>query len=315
MPLLSICIPTYNRANDLNELIQKIFQINCKNKSKIEICISNNASIDNTHELIQELQIKSPISIIYNNNIENIGFDKNLLKTLEIANGKYIMLLGDDDFIENENFLYLLKILNENDYDAVFSNYRIFNYQKPQENFLVYKNKPDNITNFNEILLYLNEKITFMSSIILKKSVINLNSEEIINCIGLNFIHVAICMNSLKHSNNILYYNKPLVSASNKNPAKYDIVKIFIEDLGNIVKKFEKYYSKKSIKMFINKIFIYVFFELYSKNKLNIDIKKYKKYGYDTICIRFFILLSSINSKMAFYICKLWNKLLFLRGY
>ncbi|MDR3150214.1 MAG: glycosyltransferase [Candidatus Peribacteria bacterium] len=66
---LSICIPTYNREKFLPDALNSILkQINDNNKDKIEICISDNASEDNTKELINGFQKKSIIPIIYHRN-------------------------------------------------------------------------------------------------------------------------------------------------------------------------------------------------------------------------------------------------------
>ena len=56
---LSICIPTYNRAEYLKEALDSIIkQINDTNRDKVEICISDNASEDNTKELIENYRKK-----------------------------------------------------------------------------------------------------------------------------------------------------------------------------------------------------------------------------------------------------------------
>ena len=83
--LLSICIPTYNRAEYLDEAINSVLvQITEDIKDKIEICVSDNNSIDNTKDIILSLQKKSTIPIIYHENSTNIGADMNFLKVIEI---------------------------------------------------------------------------------------------------------------------------------------------------------------------------------------------------------------------------------------
>jgi len=114
-PLLSICIPTYNRAEFLKDALDSILrQINENNKDKVEICISDNASEDNTEELVEEYQKKSPIPIIYHKNEKNMGADYNYLKVVEIANGEYCWLLGSDDIIEEGGIDTVLEEIEEN---------------------------------------------------------------------------------------------------------------------------------------------------------------------------------------------------------
>ncbi len=97
-PILSICIPTYNRVNYLKECLDSIVcQFRDKNiYDQVEIVISDNASEDTTQELVREYQ-KNWDNIKYFRNNQNIGFDRNVLKAVDIAQGEYCWLLGDDD--------------------------------------------------------------------------------------------------------------------------------------------------------------------------------------------------------------------------
>ena len=52
-PLLSICIPTYNRASYLEGAIQNIITDNAFG-DEVEIIISDNASTDNTEEIAKK---------------------------------------------------------------------------------------------------------------------------------------------------------------------------------------------------------------------------------------------------------------------
>jgi len=62
-PLLSICIPTYNRAEYLEEAIYNIVTDDafC---DKVEIIISDNASTDNTKQVEKNLRIDIVMCII-----------------------------------------------------------------------------------------------------------------------------------------------------------------------------------------------------------------------------------------------------------
>ena len=51
-PKITICIPTYNRLNYLNQLLDSI--IKQSDENYIQIAISDNASIDKTEDLVNE---------------------------------------------------------------------------------------------------------------------------------------------------------------------------------------------------------------------------------------------------------------------
>jgi len=96
--ILSICIPTYNRASFLKQCLQSIvsqFQ-NETVRSQVEIVISDNGSTDNTQEIIQEFASRFS-NIVSIKNSDNIGFDRNVLAVVGSAHGTYCWLLGDDD--------------------------------------------------------------------------------------------------------------------------------------------------------------------------------------------------------------------------
>ncbi len=120
--LLSICIPTYNRERFLDEAIRSIVeQISPDMSNKVELCISDNASTDNTDFVVEKWKRISNISIIYNKNNENIGADRNFLKVIEIANGKYCWLLGSDDKIRKGAIKRILSEI-KNGYDIYLCN-------------------------------------------------------------------------------------------------------------------------------------------------------------------------------------------------
>ena len=105
-PLLSICIPTYNRAAYLPALLDSIF---AQNTGDVEVVISDNASTDNTREIVK----KYP-GISYHGSGKNLGFDANVLRVVSLACGKYCWLLGDDDALAEGAIAYLLQNIKSN---------------------------------------------------------------------------------------------------------------------------------------------------------------------------------------------------------
>lgn len=99
-PLVSIITPTYNRANYLKEALLSAINQTYKN---IEIIVSDNASTDNTQELVASFKDKDP-RIHYYRLTENIGMFANQMHAFKMASGKYVASLHDDD-IWQENFL------------------------------------------------------------------------------------------------------------------------------------------------------------------------------------------------------------------
>jgi len=94
-PLVSIGIPTYNRANgNLRSVIERALEQTYQN---VEVIVSDNCSSDNTSEVVQS--IKDP-RLRYIRHETNIGAINNFNHCLEEARGEYFQLFHDDDMID-----------------------------------------------------------------------------------------------------------------------------------------------------------------------------------------------------------------------
>jgi glycosyltransferase involved in cell wall biosynthesis len=95
-PLVTIAIPTYNRAGA--NLAAAIDSALSQNYDNIEIIVSDNCSSDNTSELANSYGAK----IRYLHQEVNLGSNGNYNALLQAANGAYFLLLHDDDLIDHD---------------------------------------------------------------------------------------------------------------------------------------------------------------------------------------------------------------------
>lgn len=118
-PLLSICIPTWNRSKILSiSLTSFREQLTSIDSSEIEIFVSDNASDDDTPQVVQSF-IDQGLPITYNRNPENVGASGNFIKCMQWASGKYIWLLGDDDLLKDGAISYILDLIRNGDYGLI----------------------------------------------------------------------------------------------------------------------------------------------------------------------------------------------------
>lgn len=107
--LLSICIPTYNRAEYLKNSIESIiYQDEFINK-KVEIVIADNASSDNTENIVRNYA-KQYDNIIYYKNKKNINND-NFPYVLSKGNGILRRLCNDTLCFEDGALKYICDIV------------------------------------------------------------------------------------------------------------------------------------------------------------------------------------------------------------
>lgn len=118
-PILSICIPTYNRKRRLLELLKLIGKYNV---NKIPILVFDNASTDGTQESLQPYADRG--EIIYFRNEKNLGHDGNYLRIVEEAHkyAKYSLWLGDDDRIKADFFTDIPKKLEKDNPELLVLN-------------------------------------------------------------------------------------------------------------------------------------------------------------------------------------------------
>jgi glycosyltransferase involved in cell wall biosynthesis len=111
-PLLSICIPTFNRLHYLKESLDILLPQ--AEKLNVEICVSNNYSTDGTQIYLTEMsKIYSCLRFINQN--ENISLDRNMGAALAMGNGEYLYPLGDDDVIPRDSLNLIIKNIKKED--------------------------------------------------------------------------------------------------------------------------------------------------------------------------------------------------------
>lgn len=114
--LLSICIPTYNRARLVRQILGVLgAQIQAAGGQDVAIYISENCSPDNTREVVSDFAKQTGLRVIYSRNDSNIGISKNLLKVMAMGQGRFIWTLGDDEIVADHAIPNLLKALRERD--------------------------------------------------------------------------------------------------------------------------------------------------------------------------------------------------------
>lgn len=100
--MVSVCIITYGHEQYIKKALESVFMQKCS--FHVEIVISNDASPDNTDEIIKELlkTYKGDFAIRYYHRLLNIGMVENFLFTAGKCAGKYIAMLEGDDYWVDE---------------------------------------------------------------------------------------------------------------------------------------------------------------------------------------------------------------------
>lgn len=226
---LSICIPTWNRATYLKENIQAIINqiANIHSENDVEIVISDNASTDETREVVSGIVKQNPvIRIIYHRNRTNIGPDANYIEVVKHAKGRYCWLLGSDDIIPGGSIGEILRQIESNNTVYIFNrtNCDINMIKKHEQSFFYPSDKLEEIyslSDTNDWCYYLNNCISlggvfsYISGMVFQKDMWD-SITDYDNFIGTAYVHVAIIIKTLiqnpgctiKHINSSLILNR-----------------------------------------------------------------------------------------------------------
>lgn len=118
-PILSICIPTYNRADYLRDALKSVCaQLTPELSEAVEVVVADNASIDHTKTVAREYADRIN-RFVYVKNPENIGFDGNVNVVVRAASGRYCWYLGDDDAIVNGALAHMVEVCREDKYGVI----------------------------------------------------------------------------------------------------------------------------------------------------------------------------------------------------
>lgn len=97
-PLVSICIPTYNRAATIGRALESATS---QDYANLEIIVADNASDDETATVVELFTDRDP-RVKYVRHAANIGMVANLNTVIRLGSGKYRMWLADDDWIDDD---------------------------------------------------------------------------------------------------------------------------------------------------------------------------------------------------------------------
>lgn len=122
---LGICIPTYKRPDQLLKCVTSI--IEAGQSYGISIFISDDSTDDTNKKAIEELQNKYS-NIVVNYNVENLGIDKNIVKSIDMCTCEFAWPLGEDDWLtKNAIELVLQALEKEKNLPFLFVNYSYVN--------------------------------------------------------------------------------------------------------------------------------------------------------------------------------------------
>lgn len=191
--LISICITSYNRPNELKRCLESI---DINDTEILEIIISEDVSPkrEEIRTVIDNFKSNSRYRVVDNYNNSNLGYDRNLKKLISLAKGKYILFCSDDDSF-NKDCLYMIAdtLKQPNDYGLVYTAYssndnKALN-RKYDSDFQINKSE-------DSVSKYLYDGILFSGLIFRREYVKDFDAEQFVN---MNYFQIYMVMKMIYH--------------------------------------------------------------------------------------------------------------------
>lgn len=120
MPKVTVIIPVYNSEKYIGRCLDSVLNQTYKD---FEILIVNDGSKDNSQKIIDGYKEKY-FDIIVSIEQKNKGVAITRNESIKKANGKYIMFIDNDDYLDSDYIETFVKNIESDDYDIVLGGYR-----------------------------------------------------------------------------------------------------------------------------------------------------------------------------------------------
>lgn len=214
-PVLSVCIPTYNRPTFLKENIEVLAKQLESRNDIVEFIISDNCSEDNTREVIDGLRRDYNLNLTYYYQEEPLYFEDNFDFVADRAAGKYIYLMGDDDIVSPDFITIMFRLFNEG-YELVHFN-KLIGDAYCTNNSLFHKDFKGLEQGFNaeQFIRELLWRPNFMSSIIFSRRIWNAGKGTGLDKMyGFRFLG-RVYIGAVKLNSRCCYYYFPILLMRN----------------------------------------------------------------------------------------------------
>lgn len=206
---LSILIPSYNRPAELSRVLHSI-DINKDYSIEIVVCEDNAPKRAEVRVIVEEYAKTSSYTVVYVENEENYGFDKNLRQCILNAHGEWCMYMGDDDlFVSDTMNQYIEYLKSHDDLGYVLRSYKANHADGSIEEYHYYSENREFMAGL-ETYVELFRKSVFISGFCFKREwSLDCFTDELDGVLLYQlYILAEIC---LKHPAG--YYNIPIVQS------------------------------------------------------------------------------------------------------
>lgn len=240
-PLLTIAVPTWNRASLLTELLTTLApQLAGLPTEEVELLISDNGSTDATSDVVARFADQG-LRLHHHRHPVNIGSDANFISAFKMARGTYLWLFSDDDIIVPGAVDDLLNHLRHTELDLVYAtSYGFRNSWSAERQQDPMDRRFHTITSAAHLTRVVSIMFTFISGIIVNKARFedlrrsDPTVEDPSAFLGTNLTQLSWILPLLRHHRRSLVLWQRPVAGRLDNGGGYPIGDVFGENLSAV---------------------------------------------------------------------------------
>ena len=246
--MLTLAVPTFNRASVLSKTLASLFNITSSLPS-VEIVVCDNASTDQTRRVCEGFLGKGNFRYIRND--ANLGADANYLKCVANSCSDYMWIMGDDDEIDASAVAKVLTHIERHRPSMIVVNGTTHGGRRRIDA----SQGVEIHDSFDVFFRKYGYHFSWITSTILKRSGLRqLDAAEIVR--SRNFIHLGLELKNFLDGGKFLVDLEPLISQRSESVSEYvahsdKLVDIFGASLCRIVDMFHPALSRLSSKDFL----------------------------------------------------------------
>lgn len=232
--ILSIAIPTYNRAQWLKLCLTQLLPQVAAVGDDVDVTVYDNASSDNTSEVAQSF-IEQGYAFDYVRNTENIGSDRNIAQCFNFAKGHYVLILGDDDVLLDGTLLWLLERLSRQQYGVVCM--RPYGYENDfRKEYPGGKGREQTFSDGSDFLAEIGPLVTFISACVINKRLLyKVDAREFCES---KLVQMHLVIRAVLAAKQSLFVRRYLLACKRNNSGGYDFSRVFVEEFWHIVDQY-----------------------------------------------------------------------------
>jgi abequosyltransferase len=260
MPLLSLCVPTYNRAAMLTEALNAILSqwesdLSETQRGNMEVLVFDNHSSDGTPEVLARIQSEFPcLRLTYIRQPQNLGAGTNIVQAIGKAGGAYVFVLSDDDILLPGALSRVFTLAQQYpDVDAFCLNASTFLHDVQEAKSPVFTLSEDRmIKEPDEALLFLGTWITFLSILVFRREAIA--GKDYTNRIATDFPHSYCFLDVLSRRNGVLITKDAFLAVRGNNTGGYNFFAIFVTNFKQmLLDSLESGYSPQAVRQVLRR--------------------------------------------------------------